>query len=128
MSELADVLPIAPSWSWQVGDARRTPRGPRLPGVYSDSYCTFDIAAEEDGEVAQHILEALERLIGKREFIRNLCKTGGSAAFYVFWYPSGDTGEVFEGSLLLALGELGIALMLNVYDDRTTLDEDAGVD
>jgi hypothetical protein len=62
----------------------------------------------------------------KREFIRNLCTTGGSAAFYVFWYPNGDTGEVFEAPLLLALGEVGIALMLNVYDDRETPDEEVG--
>jgi hypothetical protein len=60
----------------------------------------------------------LDRLKPKQEFIRNVAKTGGSAAFYIFWYPNGDTGDVFDASLLSALGEAGVALMLNVYDDR----------
>jgi len=127
VSELAGVLPITPNWSWQVGEGRRTPRGTRLSGVYSDSYCTFDVAAGEDGEVAEHVRETFKRMNNKREFIRRVCSTGGSAAFYVFWYPNGDTGEVFEGSLLLALGEVGIALMLNVYDDRNAPIGDADI-
>jgi hypothetical protein len=118
---LADCLPNAPQWNWQVGEARRTPKGSPLAGVYRDSYCTFDLGGGEDGEVAKHILRALEGLTPKRDFIRNVSTTGGSAAFYVYWYPNGDTGEVFEAPLLSALGESGIALMLNVYDDRETL-------
>jgi hypothetical protein len=121
VTELADCLPIAPVWSWQVGETRRTPKGSPLAGVYRDSYCTFDLGGGEDGEVAEHILRSLEGLTPKREFIRDVSTTGGSAAFYVFWYPNGDTGEVFEAPLLSALGEAGIALMLNVYDDRETL-------
>jgi hypothetical protein len=69
-------------------------------------------------EVAKSISETAGRLIEKREFVRHVCATGGSAAFYVFWYPNGDTGEIFEASLLSALGDMGISLMLNVYDDR----------
>ena len=61
MSALARVLPIMPRWSWQAGEARRTPKGSPLSGVYPDSYCTFDIAAGTDGEVAQHIRETPER-------------------------------------------------------------------
>jgi hypothetical protein len=38
--------------------------------------------------------------------------------FYIFWYPNGDTGEVFETALLLKMAELGIDFGLNVYDDR----------
>jgi hypothetical protein len=121
VTELADCLPIAPVWSWQVGEARRTQKGSPLTGVYRDSYRTFDLGGGEDGEVAKHILSDLEGLTPKREFIRNVSATGGSAAFYVFWYPNGDMGEVFEAPLLSALGEAGIALMLNVYDDRETL-------
>jgi hypothetical protein len=104
VSELANCLPVAPQWSSQVGEARRDSKGNPLAGVYRDSYCTFNIAESEDGEVAEHILCALESLAPKHEFIRTVSKTGGSAAFYIFWYSNGDTGEVFEGRALVCPG------------------------
>jgi hypothetical protein len=33
VSELANCLPIAPKWSWQVGEGRRTATGSLVTGV-----------------------------------------------------------------------------------------------
>jgi hypothetical protein len=124
---LVDALGLTPKWSWQVGEPRRTRKGAALPGRYADSYCTFDVASGEDGAITECLREFLAGLSSlQRDFICNVSATGGSAAFYVFWYPNGDTGEVFEADLLAMLGELGISLMLNVYDDRNTPGDGAG--
>lgn len=39
--------------------------------------------------------------------------------FYVFWYPTGDTGEMFGTELLLDMAEMGVELGINVYEDRS---------
>jgi hypothetical protein len=77
----------------------------------------FRHCAGSDGEVADCLADTVERLAEHAEFFRNLKATGGSAMFYVFWYPNGDTGDVFGADLLAQMGRLGIDLGLNVYDD-----------
>ena len=91
--------------------------GSPLGGVYKHSYCSFDLASQEDGELAQCLRDAVARLTPKEEFLQELRMSGGSAMFFVFWYPNGDTGEVFEVGLLKKMAELGIDLGLNVYAD-----------
>lgn len=49
--------------------------------------------------------------------LAEVCRTGGSLNFYVYWYPNGDTGAVFSPELLGKMASLKIALGLNVYDD-----------
>jgi hypothetical protein len=112
------ALSMAPKYSWKAGDPRVTPKGNPLGGTRKESYCTFDVARGGDGEVAERLAEAIERLAEHREFLGKLKATGGSAMFYVFWYPNGDTGEIFGADLLAQMGRLGIDLGLNVFDDR----------
>jgi hypothetical protein len=38
--------------------------------------------------------------------------------FHVFWYPNGDTGEVFGTELLRNMAKMGIEAGINVFDDR----------
>jgi hypothetical protein len=114
--DMSMAIDMTPAYSWMAGDPwpRRTP----IKGGHKESYCSYNIGAADDGELAQCLRKAVETLGGCREFLRDLRSTGGSLMFYVFWYPNGDTGEVFDTDLLLKMAGLGIELGLNVYDDR----------
>ena len=114
---IANELGLQASHSWAAGEARETPEGTPLSGVRKECYCTFDIASGDDGEVAGRLRAALSQFKPQRDFLRQISSSGGSLMSYVFWYPAGDTGEVFSVALLHEMADLGIELGINVYDD-----------
>ena len=116
--EMAEELDRQPKYSWALGEPRRTPKGTVLPGVRKQNYCSFDLVSGSDGELAKSLLSEIDLLKKHREFLHTVYDLGGSAMLYVFWYPNGDTGEVFSVPLLRDLADLRIEIGLNVYDDR----------
>lgn len=115
---IAAQLCMTPKFCWTAGEPRKTPKGTPLDGVREESYCTFDIGSGDDGELARCLSTALLKLTPAAEFLRHVRDAGGSPMFYVFWYPNGDTGEVFGTELLRNMAEMGIELGINVFDDR----------
>jgi hypothetical protein len=116
--ELVAELPWKVANSWTVGDERATPKGAPLPGTRSESYCNLQVAEGDDGRLPDCLSYAVDTLGAHQDHLAEACRTGGSLSFYVFWYPNGDTGAVFSPDLLGKMASLGIALGLNVYDDR----------
>ena len=115
---IATELGLEASHSWAAGQPRQTPNGTALSGVRSESYCKFEIASGTDGELASCLRNVLNHLKSRGEYLRSIRSSGGLLLFYIFWYPNGDTGEVFPTSLLQDMVDLGIELGINVYDDR----------
>jgi len=105
-------------YRWKVGTPRRTPNGTPLEGNYRNSYCSFDVASGGDGELAACLRTATGRLEKHAAFLRQVRNDGGEIMFYVFWYPNGDTGEIFDVHLLSRMAAIGVELGVNVYDDR----------
>lgn len=112
------ALGLAQSHGWSVGDLRATPDGTVLGGIRPESYCSFVLGAGENGALARCLDTAVEMLTPRGDALREIAKTGGSTNFFVFWYPNGDTGEVFTAILLRRIADLGIDLGINVFDDR----------
>lgn len=117
-NDIAASLNKTPRFSWAAGEPRMTPKGTLLGGTRKESYCAFEIGGGEDGELARCLLNAVDGLKAHRAYLHEIRSTGGSLMFYIFWYPNGDIGEVFETDLLFTLSDLGIDLGINVYDDR----------
>jgi hypothetical protein len=115
---IAAQLRMTPKFCWTAGEPRKTPEGTPLEGVREESYCTFDVGSGDDGELARCLTAAVSKLTAAAAFLRHVRETGGSLMFYVFWYPNGDTGEVFGADLLRNMAEMGIEMGINVYDDR----------
>ncbi|MDR7219960.1 DUF4279 domain-containing protein [Aminobacter aminovorans] len=109
-------LGSSPEYSWVAGEPRKTPKGTPLSGVYKENYCIFDMGSGHDGALVQSLDRALQELHSKGEYLRHLRSTGGTLMFYVFWYPNGDTGAVFQADLLMRMADLGISLGINVYE------------
>ena len=116
---LAGPLPWRAASSWSVGDERSTPKGRALGGERSQSYCTFEVGKGDDGKLAACLSPITEELLVHREHLAELRRTGGGLSFYVYWYPCGDTGEVFTAQLMAKMASLGIDFGLNVYEDRS---------
>jgi hypothetical protein len=118
VKELAAGLPWEMTSGWTAGEQRVTPIGRQLGGVRPESYCSFQIEKRDDGRLPTCVSNALDILATHRDHLGEICRTGGSLNFYVFWYPNGDTGVVFKADLLERMAALKIDLALNVYDDR----------
>jgi hypothetical protein len=119
VEELAAGLPWEMTSGWTAGEQRVTPIGRQLGGVRSESYCSFQITKRDDGRIPTCLSNALDILATHRDHLDEICRTGGSLNFCVFWYPNGDTGAVFNADLLERMAALKIDLGLNVYDDRS---------
>ncbi len=94
---------------WGVGERRATPKGKLLHGTYDHSYCAFEIGEGDDGKLADLIRQALKTLEPSAAFISELRRTGGKLNFYIGW-PLGETGEIFDVTLLAEMARLGIDL------------------
>lgn len=117
-AQMASEVAMTPSHSWAKGDQRWAPNGRLLNGEREESYAYFPMGSGEDGELAK----AMDRTIGVLEkhaqFFNKFGVTGGAAMLYVYWYPNGDTGEVFNIELLRRMSELGVEFGLNVYESQ----------
>lgn len=94
------------------------PNGRNLGIARAETYCLFPVGGGDDGALAERLQACLIGLEPHSAFLLDLKATGGALLFYAFWYPDGDTGEVFGADLLARMAALGIDLGINVYDDR----------
>lgn len=99
------------------GTSRQTPTGSRLLGGYRESYCSFDLGAGDDGQLASYLKELVDSLSAKREYIAQIKQTGGRLNFYVGW-TCGERGEVFDVELLSRLAWLGVDLGIEPFRTR----------
>jgi hypothetical protein len=112
--ELMAAMPFSPASGKTAGEPRQTPKGTPLEGHYRESTCACDVGKGEDGELATLLRQTMDVMDLRRDVLHDLQAQGATFAFYVTWRPDGDSGETFDADLLHRMGELGIALGLNV--------------
>lgn len=117
--ELAAAFPWPMTSSWNAGDASATPKGRALGGIRSESYCSLKVANGHDAGLAACLAQAVDLISADDKRWVDFRQTGGRLSFYVFWYPDGDTGALFDAGLLGKMAALGIDLGLNVYEDQS---------
>jgi hypothetical protein len=105
---------------WQAGALRKTPDGESLPGVYSETYCCFELAHPKNVGLSEFLLRNNKKLFRYKDFLHSIRSTGGTLEYFVGWFADKDSGEVFELELLKQLAELGINLSLAVYAGSRT--------
>lgn len=115
LSAVCIALDLKPTHIWKKGDERQTPRGAKIGGTRTNSYCSIEFGASSRRPLPKQIEAALAVLKPHRAILRRLSSTGGRLSFYVGWFCAGDTGERLDWQLLEAMTDLRIALDLNVY-------------
>ncbi|WP_298871877.1 DUF4279 domain-containing protein [uncultured Bradyrhizobium sp.] len=115
LAEVCRRLELTPSVIWRAGDERRTPKGRRLDGVRSDSYCSIELGPSTRSPPAKRIESALALLRPHRRILRKLVSTGGRISLFLGWFCDKHTGDALEHHVLGQAADLRIAIDFNVY-------------
>ncbi|HKW15249.1 MAG TPA: hypothetical protein VJS69_12245 [Candidatus Krumholzibacteria bacterium] len=100
------------------GEARTTPSGKKLAGVYPRSCCVFDLGSAVSSElgVVDFMRSWNQKLAGQRDFFRRIRAEGGTIEYSIGWYSEGNTGEEFDLAFLQECADLGIEFSIDFYD------------
>lgn len=100
----------------KAGDARHTPKGNPLPGIWKETYCGFDVPRREGDSIPECLRTMLKNLNSQKSGINEIRATGGSLEFYILASPKESTlGEKLPWEILAGLADLGIDLSLEVH-------------
>ena len=115
--EICQTLHLQATTKWRSGEQRKTPKGRLLPNVYDKSYCSFKLDQVHDMELPEFLRYWNSRFLKFKEYFMNIHSSGGRLEYFIGWYSKGNSGEVFNVSLLEQLATLKIDLAIDFYSD-----------
>jgi hypothetical protein len=115
LAEVCAKLGRVPRPIWKAGDQRRTPKGTALPGTREASYCAIDFDEAADLRLAAHLDFIAGSLMPHRSALNEFSSSGGEMSLYISVFPSENSGETIDTSILEKLAELKISIDLDVY-------------
>lgn len=116
-AEITTTLGLEPKIQSRVGDARRTPKGVPLPGIYPDTswrYC--ERHRVEKQWFASRIDELVDRLLPHKAFLRGLRESGGRTWIIIEFLGDGYFGDEIPLRTLAKLVEFGLDFGIEVFD------------
>jgi hypothetical protein len=113
-------MKMRPHISWQVGDARTTPKGNPLPGVRADTYWSKSLISGwvrvPRGKSAEDALaQVLRPLRAHARFLRGIRSDGGRIELSLSSYSTRNYAFVFPPSLIKLIDRLGLDFIVDVY-------------
>ncbi|MBZ5727651.1 MAG: DUF4279 domain-containing protein [Acidobacteriia bacterium] len=114
--DISTALSMAPSRKWKAGEARTTPDGQPLAGIYAHTYWASEAKKGEDSELLAVMESGLDELEKRAPFLSNFVASGGRIEYYISWFASERSGgDAIPWRLLARLAALHINLSLDVY-------------
>ena len=113
--DICKTLNMNATTKWQVGEQRKTPKGGSLPGVYDQSYCSFQLDHPKGMELADFLNHWNGTLLKFKDYLMDIHSSGGRLEYFIGWYSKGNSGEVFNASLIEQLAKLKIELAIDFY-------------
>jgi hypothetical protein len=108
---ISTALGRRPGRAWVAGEARATPTGTPLAGVYRESYCFFDLAKGTGPSELEARLRAATRTLAKHSAaLRRWRRSGGRLTYYVFISSTGAMGFSLRPELLAEIARAGVEL------------------
>ena len=117
-SEISSQLGLEPQWEHKMGDLRTNPRGIVLGGRYDSSYCSFPITPQNNEELHEALDRVVDDLLQYESLFCRIRDGSGCIEFFIGWFSTGNTGDIFSSILLKKLGRLQIDLAFDVYGDK----------
>ena len=114
---ISQHINLKPKHKWKTGEPRKTPKGTLLEGVHERSYCTYPIEKNEGEDLSELLDRVVDELMPHKSLFDEVRESGGEAEFFIGWFTSGNSGDIFTYDLLRKLGELSIDLSFDVYGD-----------
>ena len=80
-SEISDRLGLHPKWLHKIGEARKTPRGRKLDGVYESNYCSFELNKKNNKRLYGAINDAIDFLLPYKDLFHDIRNDNGRIEF-----------------------------------------------
>jgi Domain of unknown function (DUF4279) len=112
-THISTALEIVPHHHSRAGDARVTPKGRPLGGVYAESFWSADpfdhgeYQSRED-QVEDIFMEVIELLVPKKAFLHSLHEQGATMLLQISTHSNRNYALVFPPDLLRQCSELQI--------------------
>jgi len=113
--DVSKRLHLTPKWINKKGEQRKTPRGRIVDGVYEVNYCSFELAVDNGLELHEEIKRHIDALSIYKDVFEMIRADGGRVEFFVGWFSSGNTGDLFKFDLLYELSQMQIDLAFDIY-------------
>ena len=114
---ICSELKMEPNRIWNLGQPRTTPNGDPLPGKCDRNFLLFRLLGQEDEDLVEMLERITNDLMNHEELFQRIRHSGGRSEFFIGWFSTGNTGEVFESALLGRLARLGIDFSLDIYGE-----------
>jgi hypothetical protein len=98
-----------------VGEQRRTPKGQLLEGVYTQTYCCFELKKKTAGHLDEDLIPWCSFLEERLPFMQELTNSGGRAEFRIGIFLDGDRGFELDNLLVGRIHVLGLGLSIEMY-------------
>lgn len=112
---ISEIIHLKPKWIRKKGEQRKTPKGKILNGFYEFSYCSFELVVDNEFELSEEINRHANSLSVYRDIFEMIRADGGRIEFFIGWFSSGNTGDLFKFDLLDKLSQLKIDLAFDIY-------------
>ncbi len=119
-SEITLALGLEPKRAVKAGDARTTPKGTPLSGIFRETYWYVNMAEGymPPQELAGELDQLLNKLMPHRPFFERIRAQGGRSEFSIGFWLGGQAGETYPTVLLAKMAALGLDLSLDNYHDK----------
>jgi hypothetical protein len=125
-AEVTRRLGMEPQHFWRVGEERRDAKGAALGGSYHESLwmCTLmahpQLSSDRIG-VESELLHAIGLLRRSLDFLQSLRDSGGIAELHISLFARQEFRLELPAELLVSLGQMGIAMALEVNPHSTSV-------
>jgi hypothetical protein len=116
--DISGALGLEGHFSHRVGDQRKTPKGTLLSGVYPDTRWRHSIRRTvTEHRFAAEVVNFVERLETRKEFLANVRATGGEASVVIQFLGDGYLADEIAPTTLARLANLGLALAIECFTE-----------
>lgn len=114
---ICEHLGLTPKFKHRLGNPRTTPTGQPLKGHYDAHYCLFKIACDQYSELHECLEGTLNNLMKSKAIFDLVKQNGDRFEFFIGWFSTGNTGDIFGSKLIAQLAALNIELAFDVYGE-----------
>lgn len=119
-AEISTALGLQGHFQQKQGDARSTPKGNVIGGVYRDSRWRHVTRHESKQHFAVFLSEFVSSLATHKNYFANLLSDDASIQIVVSFLGDGYYGDKIPRSVLAQIAELGMDLGIEVFAARQT--------
>ena len=118
--EITRILSLTPARTHKTGDPRQTPKGKPLEGIYKETYWYTQLVPEGerssgDEPLEDFLFETVEELQQFSNFFSRVRAEEGHIDLFIGIFGNRNYGFELPPKMLMAIGELGIALSFDIY-------------